>query len=301
MKIRIVSGAFLVSSLMILAAPCGAQTPGAFKFWWLRGNARTNPDTDFLGTTDAKPLILKTSANAGGGERMRIAANGNVGIGLTEPGQRLHIGDGNVLIEGGGETALLIKRDFTANGISGESVNPIFQLGRITAAGDGDPELRVLYSDESTAPRAVFEFDRKGIVASVKPDLGSHFEGFIGDDSAPVFRLNSFPSMQLEMGPGGDIETDVAIRREPEGALTLRTGIRERLRVSENGDVGIGTPDPRSALQVVGDYIQFPTTSGGPPPDADCDSATEAGRVIVRTDGPPDIYICRGDGGWVGK
>ncbi len=66
------------------------------------------------------------------------------------------------------------------------------------------------------------------------------------------------------------------------------------------GRLGVGTSTPQSALQVVGDYVQLPTISGGGPPAADCDEATELGRMVVRTDGPPDLYICTSSG-WVGK
>jgi hypothetical protein len=288
--------------LLILVALAAAQqwqpatASGKQPFWNLTGNGGTVPGAQFLGTTDSKSLVIKTA----GVERMRLRDNGNVGIGTAFPGEKLHIGDGNILVEGGGETALLFKRDFTFNGISGASTNPIFKLGRVNGAGDGDPELRVLYSDDATAERAVFEFDRKGIVASVKPEVGSHFEGFVAGEPEPLFRLNSFPAMQLEMGPGGATPTDIAIRREAAETMTLRTGGSERVRIDGSGRVGIGTASPQSALQVVGSYVQIPAISGAPPA-ADCDAAAEAGRIVVRTDGPPDLYICRGTSGWVGK
>jgi len=229
-----------------------------------------------------------------------------IGIGVTVPRQRMHLGDGNFLIEGGGETSIKIKRDVLyTRGKSGTSQNPIFELGRIIQSGDGDPEFRFLYSDDAAPERSVFEFDRKGIVASVKPDAGSHFEGFVCqtipcDESQPRFRLNSYPSMTLEMGPGGSTSPDVALRRETTSTLTIITGSTEKMRIDTNGNVGIGTPNPQSTLQVVGNYIQFPVVSGSAPSANDCNSFAHHGRVVVRTDGAINLYVCTVSG-WVGK
>jgi hypothetical protein len=49
---------------------------GSFSGWGLTGNVGTTPATDFMGTTDAQPLVVKTN-NV---ERMRILSTGNVGI-----------------------------------------------------------------------------------------------------------------------------------------------------------------------------------------------------------------------------
>jgi hypothetical protein len=229
---------------------------------------------------------------------------GHVGINIpapSGPGERLHMGDGNILVEGGGETAIKIKRDFEIVGPSGTSRNPIFELGRIIQAGDGDPEFRVIYQDDLAAPRAVFEFDRKGIVASVKRERGSHFEGFVWDtDAQPAFRLNSYPKMRLEMGAGGESTVDVAVQREEADTLTLLTGASERVRVDSSGNVGIGTPNPQSRLQVADGYIHFPVVSGNAPTEADCSSPSHYGRTIVRVDGPTNLYVCTASG-WLGK
>lgn len=55
--------------------------------WLLAGNAGTNPATDFLGTTDAQPLILKTN----GTEALRIDTAQKVGIGTDNPQEKLHV------------------------------------------------------------------------------------------------------------------------------------------------------------------------------------------------------------------
>ena len=185
---------------------------------------------------------------------------GFIGLGsVTVPGQALHVGDGNILLEGGGEVSNQYKRSgFSTNGPSGPQSNPIFSIGRIIQAGDGDVEVRVFYSADQTAERAVFEFDCKGIVASVKPPsvgggLGSHFEGFVAGDSQPKFRLNSYSNhllaagMRLEMGPGGSTSADVAVERSGPSELGLMVGANTaQLQAAKVTVDGVTVNDGRS-------------------------------------------------------
>ena len=55
--------------------------------WQLTGNAGTNPSSDFLGTSDGQPLVIKTNNN----EAMRIDTSGNVGIGTTSVTEKLSV------------------------------------------------------------------------------------------------------------------------------------------------------------------------------------------------------------------
>lgn len=67
--------------------PFSSASSGSATNWSLTGNTTTTRSTNFLGTTDAVDLVLKTSAT----ERMTIAAGGNVGIGATVPTNKLHV------------------------------------------------------------------------------------------------------------------------------------------------------------------------------------------------------------------
>jgi hypothetical protein len=55
--------------------------------WLLTGNSGTDPAVNFLGTTDAQPLVIRTD-NV---ERVRITATGEVGIGTSTPAATLHV------------------------------------------------------------------------------------------------------------------------------------------------------------------------------------------------------------------
>ncbi len=65
----------------------GATGSGNSGGWSLTGNAGVNAQ-QFLGTTDAQPLVFKTNSV----EVMRVGVNGNLAIGTTNAGARLTVG-----------------------------------------------------------------------------------------------------------------------------------------------------------------------------------------------------------------
>jgi hypothetical protein len=52
-------------------------------------------------------------------------------------------------------------------------------------------------------------------------------------------------------------------------------------------------------VTVEGGYLRVKTVTGGAPPSTDCDQASEAGRIVVRTDGTTNAYVCTG-AAWAG-
>jgi hypothetical protein len=95
-----------------------------------------------------------------------------------------------------------------------------------------------------------------------------------------------------EIEAAGDYSVAIALNDQNGANVT-----QDNTMAIMGGKVGIGTLSPKSTLQVVGGYFQLPTTTGTHP-SGDCDHSSEAGRVIVRTDGPPTLYVCTGAGGW---
>ena len=87
--------------------------------WSTYRNSGTNPPTNFLGTKDSKALVFKTNNT----ERMRInpTGNGNVGIGVINPLQRLDV-NGNINIAKGFSLFMDNHRVLRADSSSGGNV-----------------------------------------------------------------------------------------------------------------------------------------------------------------------------------
>jgi hypothetical protein len=92
------------------------QAPAA---WSLTGNAGTTAGTDFLGTTDAQPLVFKTN-NV---ETARITANGDLAVGHTSPTARVSaLDDAGTAIDGSSTTGNgVVGASSAATGVLGSS------------------------------------------------------------------------------------------------------------------------------------------------------------------------------------
>ena len=84
-------------------------------------------------------LVLGITALAQTGKFERIG----VGTPPPEPGESLHVVNGNILLNSTDERGVIVRR-FGSQFAFG----PKFTLGRIALGGDGDPNFRVFYDDE---------------------------------------------------------------------------------------------------------------------------------------------------------
>ena len=94
-------------------------------FWNIDGNAGTNPASNFIGTTDAQPLVVRTNGN----EVLRVDTSGQVGIGTTTPQATMNA------IATGGALAVLGNAD-TGRGVDGVASSGIGVIGD-SATGRG--------------------------------------------------------------------------------------------------------------------------------------------------------------------
>lgn len=101
----------------------------------------------------------------------------------------------------------------------------------------------------------------------------------------------------------GELQANIRVADFLDGQLQLQvfdgSTLISAVSIDPSGNVGIGTIDPQSALHVSG-YTQLDLTTGAPPA-ADCDEASEHGRMKVDPSaGVFLLYICTADG-WVAK
>lgn len=86
-------GAAIAGISEAAVSPQATAAPGTDP-WRLGGNTNVSTTgSNWIGTRNPAPLIIKTTATAGGtpAERMRVQANGRVGIGTTDPGSLLDV------------------------------------------------------------------------------------------------------------------------------------------------------------------------------------------------------------------
>jgi hypothetical protein len=228
----------------LLGAAAGAQAQS----WNLTGNAGTDPSTNFLGTTDGRPLIVQPG-------------NGNVGIGTTSPLAKLHAvangGFGGENADGtsqGNSVGLLANGNSTQIGILNAENRQAFAINIDNDGGTAENRGAVNFYDKTNGAWHQDISLNNGNVGIGTPNPQAQLD-VLGDA-----RFGSAPNQGLRVTETGGITYLQAGNGSnafgPNGTEALMISpwysTRTYLYVSGSGNVGIGTANPQALLDVAG-------------------------------------------------
>jgi hypothetical protein len=163
------------------------------------------------------------------------AAVGGGGGGLSEPVTltQLLTANAGILSSSATEIGWKLRR----TGVVGSQTDPAFE-DRIAEGGVGFAMKRTLYSDAFNTERPCFIIESSGTIASVSDgNRRSHWEAFINDgDWKPAYRANSWPTMRVQLGAGGQTVPAGGMVRAG-GVVTVTTPLPHTYRTGNMAQV----------------------------------------------------------------
>ena len=257
--------------------------------------------TQFIGDTFTKiqqaggNLLFSNLSSSGGiefrtnsTEKMRILANGNVGIGTTSPGEKLEV-NGNIrlsdeselYIQGGTSSRKIVRLDNTND-------KGLITLNR------GDETKVSISSDVTTHGHTYFNGLNTNVgIGTTSPNAKLHLSdstsggnpSFILQDNARsgaaalnyILLTDSLNANQAKIGYLSGLNTDLTLQNlvgstslVSSGQIKVTAGTNtifensgsERMRITSSGNVGIGTSSPSQKLDIVGGSLRVNSETG---------------------------------------
>ena len=185
------------------------------------------------------------------GQGFTIDSSGNIGIGTSSPGAKLHIsGDGNLngLIQSSSTVSYVQFQD-SDTGLSSDTNNGT-TIGTDTGAflinNREDKNIQFATND---ATRVTITNDGNVGIGTVAPEATLHLKESTDDRYVQRWTLNN-----MEMGLFGDATNHTMwLQVNSNDHFAIKTNATERMRILQGGNVGIGTTSPSYMLDVAGD------------------------------------------------
>lgn len=136
--------------------------------WELNGNVDTDPNIDFLGTVDNKPLVIRTNNI----EKLRITEDGRIGIGESDPQSHVHI-KSHTGYPGSGlriDTFVMSSDDLNYNTIYSFTI-PNFSTALITITFVGREDI----NERCGFKRTITIYRQGGIAQVIQPKWQSDY------------------------------------------------------------------------------------------------------------------------------
>ena len=234
----------------------------------------------FLGDSDTgtfQPTNNTFGITTAGSERMRILANGNVGIGTTSPGAKLHVAYSNSSVYSTTSPSgdLVVSRHNTSN-VDNQTVGIRFDTTGFAGTTTGQAAIQAIQPSNLSSADLAF-LTRNNATFGERMRITSTGDVGIGTDS-PSQKLTV--EGNIELGTGGyiygDTTTSYLRLNTAVGSLlgysnayiglgpsfVYNIGGSEKFRIeSSTGNVGIGTTSPDSKLDIE-DSNPFVTIQG---------------------------------------
>jgi len=200
-----------------------------------------------LGTNTGSEDTFTIYDSTGGLTHFTATNAGNIGIGISNPTEKLHIEGGNVLVSNGSTTIFSVNQTGTnILSIEDASSNPAFEVTSSGSVGIG-----------LSNPTGIFEIEQSGNQLFQVSNSGTSALSITDASSNPAFDVTSSgkvgvgvtnPSANFEVVSAGSTVFSV---NDTVGDYYLEIDT-DKFVVTAAGDVGIGTSNPTSKLHIVG-------------------------------------------------